>query len=210
MKALDAIGKVNGLAASQRGMFTSAQARALGVDRVALARLAKRGQVERVLHGVYRSGGAPSLREGDVLAAWMSLEPETPSYERDRGPGGFTASLNTAAWLHGLGELNPTPIVFSHPGRRQTRREGLSFIDRELDGGDVTVVSGIPATTPARTVLDLIDYGEDLSLVANALADAVSRGMVDDEARLAAEIDARAVQCGFGKGSPLYRYLRRG
>ena len=110
-------------------------------------------------HPLPDCSGTPSLREGDVIAVWISLEPETPSYERDKGPGGFTASMNTIAWLHGIGELSPTPIVFSHPGRRQTRRNGLSFIDRELEDRDVTVVSGVPATTPARTVLDLARAG---------------------------------------------------
>lgn len=209
MKALEAIQVVNELAASQRGLFTAAQAQAAGVGRVSLARLADRGQIERVYHGVYRAGGAPSARTEDVLAAWMGLVPDVPSYLRDKGPGGFTASLNTAAWLQDIGELGPVPITFSHPARRQTRQQGLSFIRRGLAPEDVAVVSGIPATTAFRTVLDLIDFGEDLSLVASVLNDAIGSGLVEDGPRITSEVDARSKARGLGPGFPLYDYLRR-
>lgn len=209
MKALDAIQVINDLAASQQGLFTAAQVQAFGVDRVSLARLAERGQIERVEHGVYRAGGAPSTRVEDVLAAWMGLEPAVPSYLRDKSPRGFTASLNTAAWLHGLGELNPAPITFSHPTRRQTRRKDLAFIKRILNETDITAVSGIPVTAAACTIVDLVDYGEDLSLVANVLNDAIGAGLIEDEAAVAREIDRRARARGFDPGFPLYEYLRR-
>ena len=80
MNSLEAIKKLNDVSAYQRGMFTSAQARRLGVERYTLARLEKGGSVERVARGVYRMGGAPSVREEDVYAAWLSLVP-------DREPG---------------------------------------------------------------------------------------------------------------------------
>ena len=209
MKALDAILTLNNLAASQRGLFTSAQARSFGVTKVDLARLADRGQIVRLRHGVYRAGGAPSTREEDVLAAWISLEPSTPSYLRDVGPDGFTASLNTAAWLHGFGELNATPMVFSHPGRRQTRKFALQFIKRELAKCDIVIVAGIPATSPTRTIIDLVRYGEDLSLTASVLNDALVEGGIPDEELLSREIDGLAVKRGFEPGYPLYNYLRR-
>lgn len=209
MRALDAIVVINDLAASQRGLFTAAQAQALGVDRVSLARLADRGQIERLCHGVYRSGGAPLFREVEILAAWMALEPTLLLSQRDRGAGGFVASLNTAAWLQELGELNPTPITFSHPARRQVRKRGLLFVKRELAESDVTEAGGIPATTPGRTVLDLLDSDEDLSLVGGVLNDALGFGFISDENRFALEVNERASRRGFDKGFPLYEYLRR-
>lgn len=42
----------------------------------------------------------------------------------------------------------------------------------------MAIVSDIPATRPWLTVVDLIDSGEELSLVANVLADALERGLV--------------------------------
>jgi predicted transcriptional regulator of viral defense system len=206
MKTLNALNILNDLCASQRGLFTSAQAQALGVDRMAISRLAQHGQVECLMRGVYRASAAPRTREEDIYAAWLSLEPKIPAYERIANKEGFVASLNTAAWLMELGELKASPVTFSCSNRRQSRSKNIKFIRRILLTPEITVVAGIPTTTPERTVLDLLDYGEDLSLVASVLADAQSAGHCEN---LEAEINARAAKCGFSKQFNLYEYLRK-
>lgn len=205
MKALEALTILGDFCASQRGMFTSAQAQSAGVGRMTLSRLADGGQIEQVLRGVYRAAAAPVVREEDVYAAWLATDPAVPAWERPVDGTGCTASLNTAAWLHGLGELKPEPLTFSCPKRRQTRNPNLRFLRRNLEAVDVSVVGGIPVTTPARTVLDLIDYGEDLSLVASVMADAEVDGRCSG---LRDEVDRRAVRRGFADGFPLYSYLK--
>lgn len=45
-----------------------------------------------------------------------------------------------------------------------------------LSPADIAIVAGIPTTTPRRTILDLIEFGEDLSLVAAVLNDAEKAG----------------------------------
>ena len=208
MKILDTIRALNDIASSQKGMFTTAQAQGAGVERYAVSRLEKLGNIERLAKGVYRMGGAPGQREEDVFAAWLSLNPGrrpgSPPAERDP-----IAMGATAAWLHRIGEVGPTPYEFCTDERRQTQRPDLVLRKRKIDTADVTVVSGIPATTPSRTVIDLIDYGEDLSLIANVLNDALARGLVTDEARLKKEIDSRATRVGLSKGSSLYELMRR-
>lgn len=204
MKALEAIYTLSDLCASQRGMFTTAQAEALGVGKMTLSRLAAGGQVERVAHGVYQVSAAPSFRAEDVYAAWLGLDPAVPAFERPLDDAGFTVSLNTAAWLQELGELNATPLVFSHPKRRQTRGSSR-FLRRLLLESDIAVVEGIPVTTPRRTVLDLLDYGEDLSLVSSVLRDAEATGACEG---IEEEVNARAVRCGFARGFDLYGYLK--
>lgn len=208
MKILDTIRALNDIASSQKGMFTTAQAQGAGVERYAVSRLEKLGNIERLAKGVYRMGGAPGQREEDVFAAWLSLNPGrrpgSPPAERDP-----IAMGATAAWLHRIGEVGPTPYEFCTDERRQTQRPDLVLRKRKIDTADVTVVSGIPATTPSRTVIDLIDYGEDLSLIANVLNDALARGLVTDEARLKKEIDSRATRAGLSKGSSLYELMRR-
>ena len=206
MRTIEAIRAINDIAASQRGLFTTAQAQASGVDRYVLSRLESLGNVERLAKGVYRMGGAPSAREEDVLAAWLSVDPgrrpgELPS---DGAPVAMGAP---AAWLHGLGEVGPSPYEFCMPSRKQTKRPGLVLRKRRLNPGDVTIVAGIPATKPARTVVDLIDCGEDLSLAASVLADVLDRGLVDDEGALREQIDARSSKCGLPKGASLYDVL---
>lgn len=208
MKILDTIRALNDIASSQKGMFTTAQAQGAGVERYAVSRLEKLGNIERLAKGVYRMGGAPGQREEDVFAAWLSLNPGrrpgSPPAERDP-----IAMGATAAWLHRIGEVGPTPYEFCTDERRQTQRPDLVLRKRKMDAADVTVISGIPATTPSRTVIDLIDYGEDLSLIANVLNDALARGFVTDEARLKKEIDSRAARVGLSKGNSLYELMRR-
>ena len=209
MKLIEAIRVVNDIASSQRGLFTSAQAQALGVERYALSRLEGLGNIERLAKGVYRMGGAPSVREEDVLAVWLSINP-------GRRPGDISAEGTpvamgaTAAWLHSIGEIGPSPYEFCTPKRRQTKRANLILRKRRLDPKDVAIARSIPATKPARTVVDLIDCGEDLSLVANVLVDALEGGLIEDEVALKDLIDKRGAKAGLPKDASLYGMLTAG
>lgn len=207
MKALNALSILNDLSASQRGLFTSAQAKGAGVDRLALSRLESNGQIERVMHGVYRSCAAPSFREEGVWAAWLALEPSVPAWERARDGSEGAASHGTAAWLFGIGELDPAPITFMTPGRKQTRREGLRLIKGSVDKDDVASVAGVPVTRPARTVLDLLDDGEDLSLVASVLRDSatIDEKVLDSE--FVSQVNERGARYGMPRKELLYERL---
>lgn len=208
MKMIESIRALNDIASSQKGLFTTAQAKEAGVERYVLSRLEGLGNVERLVKGVYRMGGSPSAREEDVLAAWLSIDPR-------RRPGVLlpentpVAMGATAAWLHGLGEVGPSPYEFCARERKQTKRPNLVLRKRRLDPGDVSIVAGIPATNPVRTVVDLIDYGEDLSLVAGVLADALGRKLVEDEDALKVLVDRRGARRGMLKGASLYDMLAK-
>lgn len=115
----------------------------------------------------------------------------------------------TAAWLYGIGEVSPSPYEFCTPERKQTKRPNLIIRKRRLDPKDVAIVSDIPATRPWLTVVDLIDSGEELSLVANVLADALERGLVEDEGALREKIDAGGAKAGMPAGASLYDSLAR-
>lgn len=73
----------------------------------------------------------------------------------------------------------------------------------------MAIVSDIPATRTRLTVVDLIDSGEELSLVANVLADALERGLVEDEGALREKIDAGGAKAGMPAGASLYDSLAR-
>ena len=148
MKALDALNITDDLAASQRGLLTSAQAHAAGVGRMELSRLAASGHLERIARGVYRASGAPSMREEAVWAAWLSMDPGVMSYDRD--PLACAVSHNTAAWLMGLGELEPEPVTLTCPARRQVAARGIRTVRAELQPAEVATVGGLPCTTTAR------------------------------------------------------------
>lgn len=205
MKALNSLNILQDLCASQKGMFTAAQALGLGVGKMDLFRLSENGHVERMARGVYRASAAPPFREEDVYAAWLALDPAVAAFSRPVDGSGFTASLNTAAWLQGLGELNASPMTFSCPRRRQTRSTRLRFLKRALPAGDVVLVAGVPTTSPRRTVLDLIDHGEDLSLVSAVLRDAEESAGCEG---LANEINLRAAACGYAEGFDLYGRMK--
>lgn len=210
MNSLEAIKALNDVSAYQRGMFTSAQAKRLGVERYILARLEKGGSIERLARGVYRMGGAPAVREEDVYATWLSLVPNREpgvSLSIERTPVAMGA---TSAWLQELGEIGPKPLEFCCGERKQTQREGLVVRKRLLNAADVAYVAGMPVTSPAQTVLDLIDGGEDLSLVAGVLRDALARGLVPDIKELAGEIDRRGGKSGFPHGAGLFEFLAKG
>lgn len=207
MKAFDALNILNDISSSQRGLFTAAQATGLGVDRMSLSRLAARGQIEPITRGVFRAAGAPVIREEDVYAAWLATSPATPAYLRPLDASDCVAALGTAAWLYGFGELKPEPITFSCPRRKQSRSASIRFLKRWLPNEDVALVAGIPATTPRRTILDLLDYSEDLSLVASVLCDAEDADAAMD---IGAEINMRAEGLGFARGFDLYSHLKKG
>lgn len=205
MKALDALNITDDLAASQRGLLTSAQAHAAGVGRMELSRLAASGHLERIARGVYRASGAPSMREEAVWAAWLSMDPGVMSYDRD--PLACAVSHNTAAWLMGLGELEPEPVTLTCPARRQVAARGIRTVRVELQPAEVAIVGGLPCTTAARAVADLISSGEDISLVAAVLRDALDAGLVQDEAVLRDRIDALGPKRGIRRGESLWNMM---
>ena len=208
MKLIEAIRAVNDIASSQRGLFTSAQAKVLGVERYTLSRLEGLGNIERLAKGVYRMGGSPSTREEDVLAAWLSIDPGRRPGDI-AGEGAPVAMGATAAWLYGIGEVGPSPYEFCTPERKQTKRPNLIIRKRRLDPKDVAIVSGVPATRPWLTVVDLIDSGEDLSRGRERARGQRRGGLVEDEGALREKVDARAAKAGMPAGASLYDSLAR-
>ena len=115
----------------------------------------------------------------------------------------------TAAWLHGLGEVNPEPLTFTHPVRRQTRKGGLRFVRASIGAQEVMTLGGLPVTTMERTILDLLSDGEDLSLLSAVLRDAMRADPGLDSAVFASRIDGYAKAYGYADGCSLYKVLRK-
>lgn len=159
--------------AYQDGMVTSAQARELAVDRLTLARLADAAHLVRLAHGVYRDAGAPSGEHDDLRAAWLSTEPQRLAEERLRdSPVKVVIAGESATMLHQIGDFYASRHEFVVAERRQTQRPEIRYRRRELDPADITVVEGMPVMTIERTIADLVEERQDLSLVADALRDA--------------------------------------
>lgn len=187
------------ITASQWGMVTVAQASVLGVTRLSLSRLAKAGHFERLVHGVYKDAGAPSDEFDDLRAAWLSTDPNRLAEDRIRDAAREVVVASTsAAFLHGMGDSWADRHQFVAPVRRQSQRDGIRFRQRVLEDRDVTIVRGLPAMRPERTLVDLLEDIGDQSLVADALGAAMRKQVVDLD-RLRTLLGPLAERNGFKK-----------
>ena len=211
MKSRVALQQLAEVTESQWGMVTTAQARAQGIDHMTLKRLNDDGHLIRLIHGVYRSAGAPSAEHEELRAAWLAAEPRRLALERlrDDRPG-IVVSGESAARLHGIGDLRATRSEFTSPTRRQSQRLDVRYRTRDLPREDVTVRDGLPATTRERTIADLVEDRQDLSTVADALRDATRQSALDTErlTELLAPL-ARRNGCAAGDGAALLEKLSR-
>jgi hypothetical protein len=175
-EVLEAVGE---LAAGQWGLVTAAQARAVGVGPRRLARLAEVGALERVRHGVYRVSGAPGDQYDELRAAWLALDPTRTVGQRVAEPDVQVVSHRSAAWLHGLGDLDVSYLEFSSPVRKQSRDGQVRIHRRHLSTHEWTRVQGLPVTTVAVTIQDLAAARIDGGHLAGVVRDAVTTYHLD-------------------------------
>jgi very-short-patch-repair endonuclease len=130
-------------AASQHGVFTTAQAVEAGVTSKQLAALERSQVVGRLARGVWRVTGSPGGPSASASAVVLS-----------QGPGAFLAR-SSAAWLWDVPGHRSEPVEVLH--RRDVHRPATAttHTSRALGPDDVTTRDGIPVTTPTRTLFDL-------------------------------------------------------
>lgn len=136
-----------------------------------MTRLVRRGDLERIAHGVYRLRGAPTPDHVELRGAWLQLAPETPAWERESDDG--VVSHRSAAEIYGLGHLPADVHEFTVPRRRQTRRPDVRLHVRPLRDGEWISLRGLLVTRPSRIASDLLLDGEDPAAVAQLVADAI-------------------------------------
>ena len=211
MDTLRALRAVSELGESQWGLVTSAQARALGVSHMNLSRMAAAGDLERVAHGVYRVASVPSDQHEALRAAWLATDPGKLAHERLSASRTSTVvSGESAAVLHEIGDFRAAKSEFTVAARKQTQRPDVRYRTLELPDVDVTIRGGLPVTTRERTIADLVQSDQDLSLVGDALADALRQSRLD-VARLVELLSPLAKRKGLreGDGEGLLRELMK-
>jgi hypothetical protein len=167
------------LAAGQWGLFTTAQARRVGLSAQQVARLAESGAAERLQHGVYRISGVPTSPVDDLRAAWLALQPTQTADERLRQPQTLeVVSHRSAAAVHRLGDVDADLLEFTTPTRKQSRRADVRFHRGELGLRDWTLIDGLPVTIPLVTIRDLAAAHLDSGHLAGVLRDALTRDQV--------------------------------
>lgn len=155
--------RLAGVAASQAGLFTAAQAVAAGYNSDEIARLRRSGEWVRLRRGIHIERSLvpddPIAKHSLLLrAALLTLS------------GVAAASHVTSALLHGTALLDPdlsvVHVTQDGSGCARTAR-GVRYHQASLPTGHLTKVDDILATSAARTVVDLArQLPFDASLVA--------------------------------------------
>jgi very-short-patch-repair endonuclease len=158
-------------ARGQHGVFTTAQAEALGLDGHVLRSLQRAGVIESLRRGVWRVAGAPATDQSVAMATVLA-----------HGDQALLAR-SSAAWLWDVPGHRLDPIDVLH--RRDVHQPviGGTRTSRCVGEDDATRRDGIPVTTPARTIFDLAGVQHPLR-TRNDLNNLTSRGLLDLETLL--------------------------
>jgi hypothetical protein len=179
MEQSNALEVVAELAEGQWGMFTTAQAEARGVPRTDVARLVRRELARRLRQGVHMMPGVPSGPFEDVRAEWLATEPARTAGERREDIEPVIVSDESAALIHGIGDLPSGGVHLTSVRRLQSRQQWVTIHRRQITNREYQWVDGLPVTTPRRTLEDLADSGRWEQSQLRALAnDAIAHGLI--------------------------------
>jgi very-short-patch-repair endonuclease len=176
------------LARRQHGVISRTQLLALGYTRHAIEHRVRSGRLHRIHRGVFSVGRPDLTRIGCFMAAVLACG------------GDALLSHESAAELWELRWQRPGPIEVSIPAAASRRLRGVRLHRRRsLRPEDGAVKSQIPATSPARTIVDLATRlsGRQLEAVVNqaAVLDLITpQALRADVARMARQRGASAVR----------------
>ncbi|MGQ4619250.1 type IV toxin-antitoxin system AbiEi family antitoxin domain-containing protein [Nocardia sp. R7R-8] len=197
MAADTLVAELISLAAEQRGLVTSRQAREVAsVTPQQLKRLTDSGVLERLHHGLYRLSRVPHDEHLEMRVAWLALNPGLVAWQRlEQDVPTGVLSHRTAAALHRLGDLDADVVELT-----ATRRIRLSLPDITVHRGQLTrddwqIVDELPVTTPTRTISDLAAAALDSGHLASIVRDALTRNLTTIE-----EVVAVLAPHAFGYG----------
>lgn len=135
------------LALGQHGVVARWQLRALEMAEGAIDRRVERGRLHVLHHGVYAVGHRAVVERGRMLAAVLA------------GGPGVALSHGSAARLWGIeasgaAVVEPEGVEITVPAKRRAR-PGIVQHSSLLASDEVTVVEGVPVTSPVRTLVDV-------------------------------------------------------
>src|SRR3954471_3115047 len=139
-------GRLEALARRQHGLFTTRQARSLGLDTDMIRHRLRSGRWRRVHPSVLALPGAPISGPARILAAVLAFG------------DGVVASHTSAAALIGLPgfPIEHSPVHVSVPSYlRRARTEAVVHGTLRLPEHHRRPIDGVPCTSVARTIFDL-------------------------------------------------------
>jgi predicted transcriptional regulator of viral defense system len=153
----------------QQGYFTAAQAHGHSISPALLRYHVDSGAFERVMRGVYRLSTFPPTPAEDLVVFWLWSDRH----------GVFSHA--TALLQHRLSDALPGSTCMTVPAAWRSRRlqvpPGLHLHYADLPPRSHVWIDGVPVTRPLRTVVDCIEHGVSLEITADALRDALDRGL---------------------------------
>lgn len=174
MTAQDWVARLYPVAEGQAGYFTRQQAAEAGVDSARLARQAAAGRLARAAPGVYRLVQFPASPHEDMMVVWLQTGP------------GSVISHGSALALYELSDALPVAVHVTVPRSASRRRSGMRLHTQRLAPTDVTRRGGLAVTTVPRTLADVAATGLAEEFVAQAVQQALARGLALPEEILAA------------------------
>lgn len=161
------------LAATHAGYFTAAQARAIGYSTRAVGHHVRTGTFERVSRGFYRLPEFPALPHEDVVAAWIAVGPQRAVVSHDTALALYELAPSRAREIH-------LTVPLAHRPRHRSRLKAVRIhtTKEPLPIDDVVQRFGVRVTSPARTIADVAEIGVDPSVVIEAVAHALSTGLI--------------------------------
>jgi len=161
MSRVDPWDVISRVAARQDGVVTAEQCRQAGVSASDVKRLCRSKEWIRLNRSAYLVRAKPDgdpPRRSVIRAALLSAGPNA------------VATLATAAELHGIaGMRRDDDVHVSLPGSQARNRRftepGVRLHQLVLRPGETTTVDGIDATTPVRTLADLVRRVDRLTAV---------------------------------------------
>jgi very-short-patch-repair endonuclease len=130
--------------------FRASRDGALDLSRKRVRTLLREHQLRRVLRGVLVDARVPDTRDLRCLALALVIPPTG------------VISHCSAAWALGVDAFQPsdrfvlTPQCMVPHGTSRTRCTGVRCVEGYVPDADITVINGLPVTTPGRTTVDLM------------------------------------------------------
>ena len=163
------------LAEEQDGLFTSREARSLGIQDSVLVRLRQRGRLERMSRGVYRIAQYPAERLAQYREAILWAQ-------ASNGPERIALSHETALLLYGISDVNPARVNLTVPVSARMRRVHPKWIElhrANLATEDIQLHEGMPVTTVERSILDVLATTHRSDFAREAITDALRKGLLN-------------------------------
>ncbi|HWY45330.1 MAG TPA: hypothetical protein VNX66_17660 [Candidatus Sulfotelmatobacter sp.] len=167
--------RLNRVARSQQGFFTSKQAIRAGFGEKTHSYHVNVRNWIREHRGIYRLADFSTVERPDLMCWYL--------WSRNRGeiPEG-TYSHHTALSLHELSDLMPSKLHMTVPKsfRRMSEIPAILVLHRaQIDPHDIQEIHGMHVTRPLRTIIDLLQTEHiDRSLLKQAVYEAIRRGLI--------------------------------